>query len=111
MATPLTIEPGNLRRVFDRVPSVTRSLTLLGGALLTACVGAPSGVERVQAELRTPKVLLIGIDGVRPDVMAEVSTPNLDALASEGLFIDDARTTTPSVSGQAWSSMLTGVWR
>ena len=110
MATPLTIEPGNQRRAFDRVPSVTRSLTLLGGALLTACVGAPSGVERVQAELRTPKVLLIGIDGVRPDVMADVSTPNLDALASEGLFIDDARTTTPSVSGPAWSSMLTGVW-
>ena len=42
--------------------------------------------------------------------MAEVSTPNLDALAREGLFIDNARTTTPSVSGPAWSSMLTGVW-
>ena len=110
MATALTIEPGNLRRAFNRVPSVTQLLTLLGGALLTACVDAPSGVERVQAELRTPKVLLIGIDGVRPDGMAEVSTPNLDALAREGLFIDNARTTTPSVSGPAWSSMLTGVW-
>ena len=42
--------------------------------------------------------------------MAEVPTPTLDTLAKEGLFIDDARTTTPSVSGPAWSSMLTGVW-
>ena len=58
----------------------------------------------------TPKVLLIGIDGVRPDVLAEVPTPNLDALAEAGWFTDRALTTTPSVSGPSWSSMLTGVW-
>lgn len=56
------------------------------------------------------KVLLIGIDGVRADVMADVSTPNLDALAAEGAFTDETTTTTPSVSGPSWSSMLTGVW-
>ena len=58
----------------------------------------------------TPKVLLIGIDGVRPDVLAEVPTPNIDALAANGWYTADARTTTPSVSGPSWSSMLTGVW-
>ena len=57
-----------------------------------------------------PKVLVIGIDGVRPDVLAEVPTPNLDALAAEGAFTARARTSLPSVSGPAWSSMLTGVW-
>ena len=58
----------------------------------------------------TPKVLLIGIDGVRPDVLAEVPTPNMDALAASGWYTAEARTTTPSVSGPSWSSMLTGVW-
>ena len=58
----------------------------------------------------TPRVLLIGIDGVRPDVLAEVATPNIDALAASGWYTAEARTTTPSVSGPSWSSMLTGVW-
>ena len=56
------------------------------------------------------KVLLIGIDGVRPDVLAEVSTPVMDSLAAGGWYTAEARTTTPSVSGPSWSSMLTGVW-
>lgn len=59
---------------------------------------------------RTPKVIVIGIDGVRPDVLGEVSTPNIDALIAEGSFSVRTRTTTPSVSGPGWSSMLTGVW-
>ncbi|WP_420634984.1 alkaline phosphatase family protein [Candidatus Palauibacter sp.] len=58
----------------------------------------------------TPKVLVIGIDGVRPDVLAEVPTPVMDSLAASGWYTADTRTTTPSVSGPTWSSMLTGVW-
>lgn len=53
---------------------------------------------------------MIGIDGVRPDVLAEVPTPVMDSLAASGWYTADARTTTPSVSGPAWSSILTGVW-
>jgi len=56
------------------------------------------------------KVLLIGIDGVRADVLAEVSTPNMDALAADGAWSMEARTTLPTISGPAWSSMLIGVW-
>ena len=92
------------------VSSVSRFLALLVGVLVTGCACEPSGSGPVQAEPAKSKVLLIGIDGVRPDVMAEVPTPNLDALAGGGRFITDAQTTTPSVSGPAWSSMLTGVW-
>lgn len=58
----------------------------------------------------TPKVLLIGIDGVRPDILAEVPTPHIDALAAAGAFTATARTGLPSVSGPGWSSMLTGAW-
>jgi len=80
---------------------------VLGGGF--ACTGAPPREATPSVE-RTPKVLLIGIDGVRVDVLAEVPTPHLDALAARGSFTTRTRTTTPSVSGPAWSSMLTGVW-
>ena len=56
-----------------------------------------------------PKVLLIGIDGIRVDVLREVATPNMDALASAGTFSDAARNVRPTVSGPCWSSMLIGV--
>jgi hypothetical protein len=55
-------------------------------------------------------VLLIGLDGVRVDVLADARTPNLDALAAAGFFADSVRTADPTVSGPCWSSMLTGVW-
>ncbi len=87
-------------------PILTILLTLPAA---TACRGELPLAE-VPLEERAPKVLLIGIDGVRGDILAEVSTPNLDALAAAGSFTAETRTTTPSVSGPAWSSMLTGVW-
>ena len=78
------------------------SIALGGGA----CSPSPDTIpDRGDA-----KVLLIGIDGVRPDVLAEVSTPVMDSLAASGWYTAEARTTTPSVSGPSWSSMLTGVW-
>lgn len=55
------------------------------------------------------KVLIIGIDGVRPDVLAEVPTPNLDNLIARGAYSDRALTGLPTVSGPGWSSMLIGV--
>ena len=75
----------------------------LGGA---ACSPSPDAISGRSGA----KVLLIGIDGVRPDVLAEVSTPVMDSLAAGGWYTAEARTTTPSVSGPSWSSMLTGVW-
>ncbi len=79
------------------------------GTLICAAVLSLAAATEVAAQ-PTPKVLLIGIDGVRPDVLAEVPTPNIDSLAASGWYTDVARTTTPSVSGPSWSSMLTGVW-
>ncbi len=56
------------------------------------------------------KVLLIGLDGVRADVLAAADTPNLDGLKASGGYSDQAQTRPPTVSGPGWSSMLTGVW-
>jgi predicted AlkP superfamily pyrophosphatase or phosphodiesterase len=56
-----------------------------------------------------PKVLVIGLDGVRPDILAAADTPTLDSLATAGYYAPRARTCSPTVSGPGWSSMLIGV--
>ena len=97
----------NKKSTIARFP-LRAPLFLLASLLGTSCShGRPPGAGGPRS---TPKVLLIGIDGVRPDVLAEVATPNIDALAAAGWYTDRARTTAPSVSGPSWSSMLTGVW-
>jgi len=75
---------------------------------VTACSGGETPED--QPAPLTPKVLVIGIDGVRPDVLSDVPTPNLDALIADGAYTDQAQTGLPSVSGPGWSSFLNGVW-
>lgn len=56
-------------------------------------------------------VLVIGIDGVRWDVLTEVETPALDQLAAEGFAlpvrVDDRN---PTISGPVWSTVASGVY-
>ncbi len=56
----------------------------------------------------TEKVLVIGIDGIRVDILAETNTPNIDQLIAEGFFSDEAHTNVRTMSGPGWSSMLIG---
>ena len=75
---------------------------------ISACT--ESTPEPAGQDLLTPKVLVIGIDGIRPDILMDVNTPHIDRLAAEGLLTNQAMTGYPSVSGPGWSSMLNGVW-
>lgn len=59
---------------------------------------------------RVPRVLLIGIDGCRPDALLAANAPHLHGLIKEGAFSDQARTGEFTVSAPGWASMLTGVW-
>lgn len=56
------------------------------------------------------KVLIIGIDGVRSDALQFANTPNIDGLIANGLYSPDALSNDITISGPAWSSILTGVW-
>ncbi|MEV6950577.1 alkaline phosphatase family protein [Streptomyces sp. NPDC051183] len=62
----------------------------------------PSGTRR--------RVLVVGIDGVRLDLLRTVPTPHLDAVAAAGFLgpieIDEA---TPTMSGPCWATIATGV--
>jgi predicted AlkP superfamily pyrophosphatase or phosphodiesterase len=87
-----------------------RSIIAIGALTLAAATVSCTGQTDSAAGPKRPKVLVIGIDGVRPDVMAEVATPNLDGLIAAGTFSARAQTGRPTVSGPGWSSLLTGVW-
>jgi Uncharacterized proteins of the AP superfamily len=56
------------------------------------------------------KVLVIGIDGCRSDVLQVTNTPNIDNLISNGLFSPDALNDDITISGPGWSAILCGVW-
>jgi hypothetical protein len=58
----------------------------------------------------TSRVLVIGVDGVRLDVLRSSQTPSIDSVAEAGFLapvrIDDA---TPTWSGPCWATVATGV--
>lgn len=65
----------------------------------------------VKGKAENKKIMIIGIDGCRPDGITTANTPNLDALMANGTYSLDARNTGTTLSGPGWSSMLTGVWQ
>ncbi|MEG3657577.1 alkaline phosphatase family protein [Arenibacter palladensis] len=67
--------------------------------------------QDTEVNVESKKVLVIGIDGCRPDGILAANTPNLDALMANGTYSLDARNTGITSSGPGWSSMLTGVWQ
>jgi predicted AlkP superfamily pyrophosphatase or phosphodiesterase len=54
--------------------------------------------------------LVVGIDGVRPDALAEARTPWLDSLIETGVYSELGIAALPTADAPNWSSMLTGVW-
>jgi predicted AlkP superfamily pyrophosphatase or phosphodiesterase len=56
------------------------------------------------------KVLIIGIDGCRPDALIAAQTPNIDKLWRNGAFSFHTKTDEITLSGPCWTSLLTGVW-
>jgi hypothetical protein len=58
----------------------------------------------------TQKLLILGVDGCRPDALLKAEAPNLRALADSGLYTWWALSRPPTKSGPCWSSIFTGVW-
>lgn len=56
------------------------------------------------------RVLVVGIDGVRLDTLDRLTTPHLDALATEGFLVPvEVDDRTPTMSGPCWATIVTGV--
>jgi len=85
-----------------------RSLaTVLVSLLILALfvfVPAPTFAESEEIE----HIVLIVVDGVRPDVLLAARTPNIDNLVAEGSYTWNAITVSPSITIAAIPSIFTG---
>ncbi len=54
-------------------------------------------------------VVIIMVDGLRPDALKQVKAPALEGLIKRGAFTMKAQTVTPSLTLPAFTSMLTGL--
>ena len=81
---------------------------------VSICVLIVALAVPVQAQTTRPipqirKILIVSIDGLRPDLAIRADTPNIHALMQAGAFSLWARTTAESVTLPSHTSMLTGV--
>ena len=85
-------------------------LAALTVALYLTRAGATQSAEKIK------KVLLIGIDGCRPDALQRAQAPQIGALADQGAVSYTAQnlplrlTDVETSSGPSWSTMLSGVF-
>jgi hypothetical protein len=78
-------------------------MTLVGVLLCSAGASAQPVIDR--------KVLIIGVDGMRPDAMLAANTPAFDGLIAQGAFSERCMAEDITISGPCWSSILCGVHR
>lgn len=83
----------------------TRWVTVVGAAL---AIGGPTRAD-VPRIPRVDRVLLISVDGLRPDVLLRADAPQLRALMDRGSFTMWALTTAVAVTLPSHVSMLTGL--
>jgi predicted AlkP superfamily pyrophosphatase or phosphodiesterase len=102
-----------LHRWFVRIGLVSPVLISCGVAL--ACAphyvrSAPLDVARLMAPgpALTRNVVLVSIDGLRPDAIDRFGAPTLQRLMREGSYSLTARTTLPSKTLPSHTSMLSG---
>lgn len=91
-------------------PTVTNTPTLVPTASPTpaeadtatacACDTCPCQIKHV---------VIISIDGLRPDAIDQADTPTLDALRAQGAYSPAAKTVLPSVTLVSHASMLSGM--
>ncbi len=84
-------------------PSPTRTPTLTPSSTLT-----PSATPTFAPTPIPPKVVIISVDGLRPEALLQADAPNIKALAQRGSYTWKAQTVFPSVTLPAHASMLSG---
>ena len=86
---------------------------LVGGSVIGVppelLVDAPQLPPGSRQNEAVERVLIISIDGMRPDVMLRAAMPTIRGLMDHGSFTMYARTTDRAVTSPSHASMLTGV--
>ncbi len=100
-----------------RTDVLTRVLAVAAAAVLLA--SAPAGLPRTwtaaaaKAGPGVDKVLVVGMDGLRPDRIPVAVAPTLDRMITEGTLATSLLYTSPmaqTLSGPGWSTIATGSW-
>src|SRR2546426_5247831 len=86
-------------------------LLILILVLLAGCGGgSPSTPTALPSPSPTPlprQVVIVSVDGLRPDALIKSGAPNIQALAARGAYTWEARTIMPSNTLPSHVSMLT----
>ncbi|MFQ5859191.1 MAG: alkaline phosphatase family protein [Anaerolineae bacterium] len=69
----------------------------------------PTTIETPEERALAERVLIISVDGLRPDALSESVSPNIVALAQAGAYTGKAQTVLPAVTLVSHASMLSGV--
>ncbi|WP_107450260.1 alkaline phosphatase family protein [Streptomyces silvensis] len=83
------------------------------GGLGALAVSAGPLAPTARAAARTPKVLVVGLDGALLQRIKDAAAPTLTSLMATGLTAPSAlyaNPLAPTSSGPGWSTVLTGVW-
>jgi len=94
--------------MFPSPPQLTRWSAVL---LFVCAAAAPQGslLQTIEPMGSGGHVVIIIVDGLRPDLISAERTPTLQRLVDEGASTLDARTVRPSVTLPSITSMLTGL--
>jgi predicted AlkP superfamily pyrophosphatase or phosphodiesterase len=88
-------------------PTSTPTLTPTPTSKPTRQVYAVQPAAGSRADMQ--RVVIISVDGLRTDALAQSDTPVLDALIAQGAYSDSAQTVTPSATLIGHASMLGGM--
>lgn len=89
--------------------TLTPTLTSTPQPTITATLTPTAGLPILEMNHPTQRVLLITIDGLRPDAITAERTPNLWQLAQTGAYSWSAQTIQPSITLPSHASMVSGV--
>jgi hypothetical protein len=107
--TPPTSTPTS---TFTLTATQTATLTATATATRTATATpteTPTATQTPTLAPSTRRVVIVSIDGLRPDAILLAPMPNLIGLMQSGAFSLGARTVFPSITLVAHASMLTGM--
>src|SRR4051812_35812614 len=98
-----------MRGRYGRGMSFRLPYTVVALALILFATSAHAGKPTTRPVEQIDRVLIISVDGLRPDLLGRGYTPNLHGLMRGGSFTMWARTTAAAVTLPSHVSMLTGV--
>ena len=98
-----TVDDGSCEYPPDPIPGCTDTSALNFNATADTDDGSCRHIQ--------PHVLMVLLDGWRPDVIAAAHTPTIDMMMQDSAYSMEARVEDTAISGSGHSSFLTGVHR